>query len=82
MKFFLGQVVFTAFLFLPVFVAAQTNTKPGININSVVSGKITDGSAPLEGSTVQIKGTTNTAGAGGIKPEIEAALAKAKIAIR
>ena len=61
MKFFLGQAVFTAFLFLPVFVAAQTNTKPGININSVVSGKITDGSAPLEGSTVQIKGTTNTA---------------------
>jgi len=61
MKFFLGQAVFTAFLFLPVFVAAQANTKPGININSVVSGKITDGSAPLEGSTVQIKGTTNTA---------------------
>ena len=61
MKFFLGQAVFTAFLFLPVFVVAQANTKPGININSVVSGKITDGSAPLEGSTVQIKGTTNTA---------------------
>jgi len=59
MKFYLGQAVYTAFLFLPFFVAAQTNIKP--TINSVVSGKITDGNAPLEGSTVQIKGTTNTA---------------------
>jgi TonB-linked SusC/RagA family outer membrane protein len=61
MKFFLGQAAFTAFLFLPVFAAAQANVKSTININSVVSGKITDGNAPLEGSTVQIKGTTNTA---------------------
>jgi TonB-linked SusC/RagA family outer membrane protein len=59
MKKVLEKGVFTVFLFLPFFVAAQSNIKPVIN--AVVTGKITDGSIPLEGSTVQIKGTTNTA---------------------
>jgi len=59
MKFFSGQSIFIAFLFLPTFITAQTASKPVIN--SIVTGKVTDGNAPLEGTTVQIKGTTNTA---------------------
>lgn len=59
MKFFSGRSMLSAFILLPVFITAQTINKPVIN--SVVTGKVTDGNAPLEGTTVQIKGTTNTA---------------------
>jgi TonB-linked SusC/RagA family outer membrane protein len=59
MKFFSGRSMIIAFILLPVFTTAQTINKPVIN--SVVTGKVTDGNAPLEGTTVQIKGTTNTA---------------------
>ena len=45
--------------FMPVFLSAQSNARPVIN--AVVNGKVTDGNIPLEGTTVQIKGTTNTA---------------------
>lgn len=59
MKFFTGRSVILAFILLPSLITAQTPIKPVIN--SVVTGKVTDGNAPLEGTTVQIKGTTNTA---------------------
>ena len=59
MKFFPGRIVLTAFLLLPSFMQAQSTVQPVIN--AVVTGKVTDGSVPLEGTTVQIKGTTNTA---------------------
>ncbi|THU35006.1 TonB-dependent receptor [Niastella caeni] len=51
--------MFIALILLPAFITAQTTNKPVIN--SVVTGKVTDGNTPLEGTTVQIKGTTNTA---------------------
>ncbi|OQP63987.1 SusC/RagA family protein [Niastella vici] len=59
MKLFSGRSMLIAFILLPVFITAQTINKPVIN--SIVTGKVTDGNAPLEGTTVQIKGTTNTA---------------------
>jgi len=51
--------IFVFLFFLQASLSAQTNTRPVIN--AVVNGKVTDGSIPLEGTTVQIKGTTNTA---------------------
>lgn len=59
MKFFPGRSILMVFIFLPSFIKAQSTVQPVIN--AVVTGKVTDGSIPLEGTTVQIKGTTNTA---------------------
>src|SRR5450432_682005 len=55
MKFLVERVFAAMFIFFPALLTAQPV------INAVVSGKITDGNTALEGSTVQIKGTTNTA---------------------
>ena len=59
MKKFPVHYVILLLIFLPAVLPAQVNTKPVIN--SIVNGKVTDGALPLEGTTVQIKGTTNTA---------------------
>ncbi|HMC84836.1 MAG TPA: TonB-dependent receptor plug domain-containing protein, partial [Chitinophagaceae bacterium] len=55
MKFLVERVFAAMFIFFPALLTAQPV------INAVVGGKITDGNTALEGSTVQIKGTTNTA---------------------
>jgi TonB-linked SusC/RagA family outer membrane protein len=59
MKHIFRQNLWTLIFVLPLFAMAQNENKP--IINSIVTGKITDGTIALEGSTVQIKGTTNAA---------------------
>jgi TonB-linked SusC/RagA family outer membrane protein len=55
--FFTGMCIL---LLSPLFIFAQTIPEP--QINSILSGTVTDSKthAPLEGATVQIKGTTHT----------------------
>ncbi|MBU6157529.1 MAG: TonB-dependent receptor [Bacteroidetes bacterium] len=56
------KLIVWVFLFsIPLFTQGQNPTQPVIN--SIVTGKITDGKTkiPLEGAVIQIKGTTNIA---------------------